>query len=101
MKPNSIKHYTACVNRGAAQHQCEPDFARAGYQYMLMISEGKHGDATSLIARVGDELDMQGLFSHEHRGLTLYMSTAHFEELMTICEEAGYFQVDGAPPPTY
>ena len=47
----------------------------------LVISVGKLGDATSLTARVGEELKMQGVFFHEHRWLVLYTSALTFWRL--------------------
>ena len=73
---------------------------------VVMISEGKLGDATSLIAQAGEELKMQGVFSHEHRWLALYTSALvelgswrlqeayqGFEETKRYCESQQEFHI--------
>ena len=41
---------------------------------MLVISVGKPRDAPTLIGRTGEELKMQGAFSHKHLQSALYAS---------------------------
>ena len=73
---------------------------------VVTISEGKPGDATSLIAQAGEELKVQGVFSHEHRWLALYTSALvelgswrlqeayrAFEETKRYCEGQQEFHI--------
>ena len=73
---------------------------------VVMISEGKLGDATNLIVQAGEELKMQGVFSHEHQWLALYTSALvelgswrlqeayrKFEETKRYCEAQQEFHI--------
>jgi len=63
---NESRHHTGLDNRDTDPNRIFLALA------VLMISEGKLRDATGLVARVGEERRMHGVFSLEHWWLSLY-----------------------------